>query len=89
MNRYVIFMEGILRGCLFLTANSFCNLPLFKIFFVETLRSKGGTIHETNNLLVVKSIDRLGRNYEEILNQWRIITKEKQADIVVLDMSLI
>ncbi len=39
--------------------------------------------------LVVKSIDRLGRNYEEILNQWRIITKEKQTDIVVLDMPLL
>ena len=36
------------------------------------------------DLLVVKSIDRLGRNYDEILEQWRIITKEKQADIVVL-----
>ena len=34
--------------------------------------------------LVVKSIDRLGRNYEEILNQWRIITKEKQTDICLL-----
>ena len=41
------------------------------------------------HVLVVKSIDRLGRNYEEILNQWRIITKEKQADIVVLDMPLL
>ena len=39
--------------------------------------------------LVVKSIDRLGRNYEEILEQWRIITKEKQAAIVVLDMPLL
>lgn len=39
--------------------------------------------------LVVKSIDRLGRNYEEILEQWRFITKEKQADIVVLDMPLL
>ena len=39
--------------------------------------------------LVVKSIDRLGRNYEEILKQWRIITKEKAADIVVLDMPLL
>lgn len=39
--------------------------------------------------LVIKSIDRLGRNYEEILNQWRIITKEKKADIVVLDMPLL
>ena len=35
--------------------------------------------------LVIKSIDRLGRNYEEILEQWRIITKEKSAAIVVLD----
>ena len=33
------------------------------------------------DVLVIKSIDRLGRNYNEILNQWRIITKEKQADI--------
>lgn len=41
------------------------------------------------DVLVVKSIDRLGRNYEEILEQWRIITKEKYADIVVLDMPLL
>ena len=41
------------------------------------------------DVLVVKSIDRLGRNYEEILEQWRIITKEKQAAIVVLDMPLL
>lgn len=41
------------------------------------------------DLLVVKSIDRLGRNYEEILLQWRIITKEKQVDVVVLDMPLL
>lgn len=34
-------------------------------------------------------IDRLGRNYEEILEQWRIITKEKKADIVVIDMPLL
>lgn len=39
--------------------------------------------------LVIKSIDRLGRNYEEIMEQWRIITKEKQAAIVVLDMPLL
>ncbi len=38
---------------------------------------------------VVKSIDRLGRNYEEILEQWRIITKEKKGTIVVLDMPLL
>jgi len=39
--------------------------------------------------LVVKSIDRLGRNYDEILEQWRYITKVKQAAIVVLDMPLL
>ena len=39
--------------------------------------------------LVIKSIDRLGRNYDEILEQWRIITKEKQTAIVVLDMPLL
>ena len=39
--------------------------------------------------LVIKSIDRLGRNYEEILEQWRVITKEKRAAIVVLDMPLL
>ena len=39
--------------------------------------------------LIVRSIDRLGRNYDEILEQWRVITKEKQVDIVVLDMPLL
>lgn len=41
------------------------------------------------DLLIVKSIDRLGRNYEEILLQWQYITKQVQADILVLDMSLL
>lgn len=41
------------------------------------------------DLLYIKSIDRLGRNYEEILEQWRILTKEKGVDIVVLDMPLL
>lgn len=41
------------------------------------------------DVLVVKSIDRLGRNYEEILSQWRVITREKQAAVVVLDMPLL
>ena len=41
------------------------------------------------DIVVIKSIDRLGRNYEEILMQWRIITKEKQVDVVVLDMPLL
>ena len=41
------------------------------------------------DVLVVKSIDRLGRNYEEILNQWGFITKKRKAAIVVLDMPLL
>jgi DNA invertase Pin-like site-specific DNA recombinase len=41
------------------------------------------------DILIVKSIDRLGRNYNEILEQWRIITKVKNADIVVLDMPIL
>lgn len=42
-----------------------------------------------DDVLYIKSIDRLGRNYEEILEQWRILTKEKGVDIVVLDMPLL
>ena len=42
-----------------------------------------------DDLLYIKSIDRLGRNYTEILEQWRILTKEKKIDIVVLDMPLL
>lgn len=42
-----------------------------------------------DDVLYIKSIDRLGRNYEEIQNQWRILTKEKGVDIVVMDMPLL
>jgi DNA invertase Pin-like site-specific DNA recombinase len=42
-----------------------------------------------DDLLYVKSIDRLGRNYDEILEQWRILTKDKGIDIVVIDMPLL
>lgn len=41
------------------------------------------------DVLVLHSIDRLGRNYEEILEQWRIITKEIKADVIVQDMPLL
>ena len=44
---------------------------------------------KAGDTLVIKSIDRLGRNYDEILMQWRIITKQKNAAIVVLDMPLL
>ena len=42
-----------------------------------------------DDLLYIKSIDRLGRNYEEIQHQWRVLTKEKGIDICVLDMPLL
>lgn len=42
-----------------------------------------------NDLLYIKSIDRLGRNYEEILEQWKMLTRMKQIDICVLDMPLL
>lgn len=42
-----------------------------------------------DDLLYIKSIDRLGRNYEDIIEQWKVITKEKLADIVVIDMPLL
>jgi DNA invertase Pin-like site-specific DNA recombinase len=41
------------------------------------------------DLMYIKSIDRLGRNYEEIQNQWRLLTKEKTVDIAVVDMPLL
>lgn len=44
---------------------------------------------KSGDTIVIKSIDRLGRNYDEILEQWRIITKEKQIAIIVLDMPLL
>ena len=43
----------------------------------------------SDDTLVITSIDRLGRNYDEILMQWRTITKQKNAEIVVLDMPLL
>ena len=44
---------------------------------------------EKGDILYVKSIDRLGRNYKEILKQWQILTKEMEVDIVVIDMPLL
>ena len=41
---------------------------------------------DEKSVLFIKSIDRLGRNYSDLNEQWRIITKEKKADIVVIDM---
>lgn len=57
----------------------------FKRQGYESLVAKMGP----GDTLVIKSIDRLGRNYNEILEQWRILTKEKSVAIVVLDMPLL
>jgi len=42
-----------------------------------------------DDIVYVKSIDRLGRNYEDIIEQWKIITKEKHSDIVVIDIPIL
>ena len=47
------------------------------------------SVLKAGDLLYVKSIDRLGRNYKEIQEQWRILTKEKGVDVVILDMPLL
>jgi DNA invertase Pin-like site-specific DNA recombinase len=44
---------------------------------------------QAGDLLYILSIDRLGRNYDEILNQWRLITTDKDVDIVVIDMPML
>ncbi len=94
-------MSGSVRKIKMRTGNiSRCGSFVFrkKIFFYGQAIRKGfcaasvpqvGTAAEKDDLLYVKSIDRLGRNYTEILEQWRILTKEKGADIVVLDMPLL
>ena len=82
--RQVIAMEGfgVERRHIFLDRQSGkdFNRPQYRRFLRRL--KKGDT-------LVIKSIDRLGRNSHEIIGQWRIITKEKQAAIVVLDMPLL
>ena len=47
------------------------------------------SVLKAGDLLYVKSLDRLGRNYKEIQEQWRILTKEKGVDVVILDMPLL
>ncbi|MBR6012601.1 MAG: recombinase family protein [Selenomonadaceae bacterium] len=47
------------------------------------------SVLQFNDVLVIKSIDRLGRNYAEIIEQWRVITKDKGVNVVVLDMPLL
>ena len=73
---------GVVNGNIFVDKRSGKNFerPAYKKL-LRKLRAE--------DILVVKSIDRLGRNYAEILEQWRTITKEKGAAIVVLDTPLL
>ena len=74
--------QGVERPCIFMDTQSGkdFNRPQYK----RLLRKL-----KKDDLLFIKSIDRLGRNYEEIQNQWRHLTKEKGVDICVIDMPLL
>ena len=80
--RQALLEFGIPEGNIFLDKQSGkdFNRPGYQKVLMKLKKS---------DTLVVKSIDRLGRNYGDILEQWRVITKEKCADIVVLDMELL
>lgn len=83
-DRQLVAMEqyGIASGQIYLDKQSGkdFNRPQYKRL-LRRLRC--------GDTLVIKSIDRLGRNYQEIIEQWRIITREKEAALVVLDMPLL
>ena len=78
-------------------AMSKLQIPAARIFIDKVsgkdfARSAYQTLMETlvpGDLIYVKSIDRLGRNYAEIQDQWRILTKERGVDIAVIDMPLL
>jgi len=82
--RQVIAMQefGIEEGCMVIDKQSGkdFNRPGYKCLLKKL---------KPEDTLVIKSIDRLGRNYDEILEQWRFLTKEKHVDVVVLDMPLL
>jgi DNA invertase Pin-like site-specific DNA recombinase len=83
-DRQVLSMQKfkIHKSCLFIEKKSGENFERPK--YLKMLE-----LLEAGDLLYIKSIDRLGRNYEEIQEQWQILTKEKGVDIVVLDMELL
>jgi DNA invertase Pin-like site-specific DNA recombinase len=83
-NRQIVAMRefGVMDS------NIFCDKQSGKDFHRKAYRRLLKKL-KPNDTIIIKSIDRLGRNYSEILEQWRIITKEKQAAIVVLDIPLL
>ena len=74
--------QGICPECIFIDKQSGKD-------FERTSWKSLIEILKTGDLLYIKSIDRLGRNYEEIISQWRVLTKERGVDIVVIDMPLL
>lgn len=82
--RQIIALEeyGVPSECIYIDKQSGKDFerPAYKKLISEL---------NAGDLLVIKSIDRLGRNYDEILEQWRIITKVIRADVIVLDMPLL
>lgn len=77
-----------LRSCGMLIDEVFADKASGKDFDRPAYRRLMGTLR-AGDAVVVESIDRLGRSYEEILAEWRLITKEKKAAVVVLDMPLL
>ena len=77
-----------LRGCHIPERNLYIDKQSGKDFERPQYQSMVRRLRR-DDLLYIKSIDRLGRNYGEIQDQWRILTKEKGVDIVVLDMPLL
>lgn len=74
--------SGVPENCIFVDKQSGKD-------FHRTNYEKMLSQFETGDLLYIMSIDRLGRNYVEIQNQWRILTKKKGVDVCVLDMPLL
>ena len=77
-----------LLGCGILESNIFVDKQSGKDFARPRYQELVARL-KPGDVVYIKSIDRLGRNYDEILEQWRILTKEKDVDIVVLDMPLL
>lgn len=71
------------------TKNIFTDKQSGKDFNRPAYRKLVGRKLKANDILIVKSIDRLGRNYDDILEEWKYITKVKKADIRILDMPLL
>ena len=80
--RIAMYEAGVEDGCIYMDKQSGKDFdrPGYRCLLKKI---------KPGDTLIVKSIDRLGRNYDEILEQWRLITKDKQTAIVVLDMPLL